>query len=175
MKFSISFTLALCLFTYTVVAQQKGYYRTPAIYQNTIVFTAEGDLWKYDMGSGVTSRLTTNPGVESNPVISPDGKQIVFVGQYEGASDLYLMNINGSVPKRLTYDFDIRIKPAGWTNDGKIVYTSSRYNSLPDQQMIKIDPNTLSFEVIALAQVSDGCYDRKWCDIFFKTAETTQQ
>ena len=38
-------------------AQQKGYYRTPAIYQNTVLFTAEGDLWKFDLGSGVTSRL----------------------------------------------------------------------------------------------------------------------
>jgi len=159
MKFSISFALASCLFWYPLFAQQKGYYRTPAIYQNTVVFTAEGDLWKYDMGSGVTSRLTTNPGLETKPVISPDGKQIVFVGEYEGVSDLYLMSINGSVPKRLTYDFDPRIRPAGWTNDGKILYTSFRYSSLPDDQMIKIDPTTLSFEVIPLAQASDGCYD----------------
>jgi tricorn protease len=159
MKSSISFSLLLCLFGYTSFAQQKGYYRTPAIYQNVVVFTAEGDLWKYDMVNGITSRLTTNPGVERNPVISPDGKQIVFVGQYEGASDLYLISINGTVPKRLTYDFDARIKPAGWTNDGKIIYTSSRYNSLPDQQLIKIDPSTLSYELVPLAQVSDGCYD----------------
>jgi tricorn protease len=159
MKSSISFTLLLCVSGYALFAQQKGYYRTPAIYQNTVVFTAEGDLWKYDMVTGTTSRLTTNPGVERNPVFSPDGKQIVFVGQYEGASDLYLMSTNGSVPKRLTYDFDGRIRPAGWTNDGKIIYTSSRYNSLPDQQMIRIDPSTLAFDLIPLAQVSDGCYD----------------
>ena len=119
MKYLISINLLLILFVNTVFAQQKGYYRTPCIYQNTIVFTAEGDLWKYDMTSKVTSRLTTNPGVERSPLISPDGKQIVFVGQYEGASDLYLMNINGSVPKRLTYDFDGRIRPAAWTSDGK--------------------------------------------------------
>jgi tricorn protease len=147
------------LFPFILFAQQKGYYRTPAIYQNTVVFTAEGDLWKYDIATGATSRLTTNPGLEIYPVISPDGKQIVFVGQYEGTSDLYVMNIDGSVPKRLTYDFDGRTKPASWTKDGKILYTSSRYNNLPDQQMIKIDPNTLSFEQIPLAQVSDGCYD----------------
>ncbi len=158
MKYSFS-TIIVLLFSFTLLAQQKGYYRTPAIYQNTVVFTAEGDLWKYDIATGATSRLTTNPGLETYPVISPDGKQIVFVGQYEGTSDLYLMNIDGSVPKRLTYDFDGRIKPASWTKDGKILYTSSRYNNLPDQQMIKIDPKTLSFEQIPLAQVSDGCYD----------------
>ncbi|HEY2720658.1 MAG TPA: PDZ domain-containing protein, partial [Chitinophagaceae bacterium] len=159
MKYSASFLLAFLLITCSLFSQQKGYYRTPAIYQNTVVFAAEGDLWKYDMSTSVTTRLTTNPGEKRNPLISPDGKQIVFVGQYEGASDLYLMNINGSVPKRLTYDFDGRIRPAAWTNDGKIVYTSNRYSSLPDEQMIKIDPTTLAFDVIPLAQVSDGCYD----------------
>src|ERR1041385_1381157 len=102
MKSPISICLALCLLASSLFAQQKGYYRTPAIYQNTVVFTAEGDLWKYDMTTGITTRLTTNPGVERNPLISPDGKQIVFVGQYEGATDLYLMSMNGSIPKRLT-------------------------------------------------------------------------
>ncbi|MFI5187760.1 MAG: S41 family peptidase [Chitinophagales bacterium] len=159
MKYSVCFFLAFLLFNYSLLAQEKGYYRNPAIYQNTVFFTAEGDLWKYDMTSGVTSRLTTNPGIERNPVVSPDGKQIVFVGAYEGVSDLYLMSINGGVPKRLTYDFDGRIKTAGWTNDGKVMYTSNRYNSLPDEQMIKLDPNTLSYKVVPLAQVSDGCYD----------------
>lgn len=149
-------TLLLYINTYS---QQKGYYRTPAIYQNTVVFTAEGDLWKYDIPSGLTSRLTTHPGVERNPLISPDGKQIVFAGQYEGANDLYIMNINGSVPKRLTYDFDGRIKPAAWTPDGKIIYTSGRYNKLPDLQLIKIDPQTLAFEPVPLSQASDGVYD----------------
>jgi len=148
-----------CLLTNIVFAQQKGYYRNPAIHQNTVVFTAEGDLWKYDMSSGITSRLTTHPGMERNPLISPDGKQIVFVGQYEGASELYLMNSNGSIPKRLTYDFDGRIKPAAWTSDGKIIYTSGRYNNLPDLQLMKIDPATLAYETVPLAQVSDGCYD----------------
>src|SRR5579863_2524178 len=92
------------LYICTVQAQEKGYYRTPAIYKNTIVFTAEGDLWKYDVSSGATARLTTHPGMETDPVISPDGKTIVFLGQYEGASELYSMPIDGGIPKRLTFE-----------------------------------------------------------------------
>ena len=79
--------------------QHKGYYRTPAIYQNIVLFTAEGDLWKYDLGNGITTRLTTDQGMETFPVISPDGKQVVFSGQYEGISELNLMNLGGGVPK----------------------------------------------------------------------------
>ena len=37
-------TLLLYCFVLSIHAQQ-GYYRTPAIYQNTVIFTAEGDLW----------------------------------------------------------------------------------------------------------------------------------
>jgi tricorn protease len=148
-----------CFLTTIVIAQQKGYYRYPSINKNTVVFTAEGDLWKYDMLSGTTSRLTTHAGVERSPVFSPDGKQIVFLGSYEGTQELYLMSINGSIPKRLTYDFAAGVRPTAWTNDGKILYTSARYNSLPDQQLIKLDPVTLAYDVVPLAQVSDGCYD----------------
>jgi tricorn protease len=74
----------LFLVCHDLFAQQKGYYRTPAIYQNTVLFTAEGDLWKYDLGNGVSSRLTTDQGMEIFPVISPDSRQVVFSGQYEG-------------------------------------------------------------------------------------------
>ena len=91
--------LTLCLI---VSAQQKGYYRTPAIHKSTVVFTAEGDLWKYDLSTGATSRLTTHQGLEQYPLISPDGKTIIFSGQYEGATELYSIGIDGGVPKRLT-------------------------------------------------------------------------
>ncbi len=65
--------------------QPKGYYRTPSLWHNTIIFTAEGDLWKYDMTTRITARLTTHEGLETNPVIAPDGRNVAFTGQYEGA------------------------------------------------------------------------------------------
>src|SRR5438067_2886148 len=102
-------------------AQQKGYYRTPSLYKNTVIFTAEGDLWKYDLSTGGTAaRLTTHPGLEINPVISPDGRQVAFLGQYEGATDVYVMNIDGGVPKRISYDYGGNLGLSAWTKDGRI-------------------------------------------------------
>ena len=43
-----------------------GYYRFPAIHGDTVVFTAEGDLWKVAAAGGVAQRLTTHPGEESH-------------------------------------------------------------------------------------------------------------
>ena len=93
-------------------AQQKGYYRTPSVWQHTVVFTAEGDLWKYDMGTGITARLTTHEGLETNPVISPDGKEVAFTAAYEGANEVYVMPLEGGVPRRLTYDLYGGARPA---------------------------------------------------------------
>ncbi|HET7319542.1 MAG TPA: hypothetical protein VFK23_10430, partial [Nitrospirota bacterium] len=39
---------------------------------------------------------------DAEPVVSPDGKQIVFGSQREGDFDIYLMNIDGSNVRRLT-------------------------------------------------------------------------
>ena len=149
------FALSLSL----AYGQQKGYYRTPCLYKNTVVFTAEGDLWKYDLSTGITARLTTDAGVETNPVISPDGKQLAFSGQYEGATEIYLMDLNGGVPKRLTYNFDRRLFLSGWTKDGKILYRTAVNNALPNTQLDMLDPVTLKNEVIPLWQASLGCYD----------------
>lgn len=34
-----------------------GYYRFPSIHGNTIIFTAEGDLWKVGTGAGIAQIL----------------------------------------------------------------------------------------------------------------------
>lgn len=140
-------------------AQQKGYYRTPAIHNQTVAFTAEGDLWKFDMATGQSQRLTTHHGVESEPVFSPDGLRIVFTGELEGSPELYEMPVKGGVPKRLTYENGRGIKAIAWMKDGKILYTTSNESPLDDNQLAKLDPQTLTREMIPLAQASDGTYD----------------
>ncbi|HEV2353295.1 MAG TPA: hypothetical protein VGR89_03585, partial [Puia sp.] len=140
-------------------AQQKGYYRTPAIWHQTVVFTAEGDLWKYDLTSGITARLTTDEGLETNPVISPDGRNLAFTGQYEGSNEVYVMPLEGGVPKRLTYDLDASARPTDWLKDGRLLYTTAAYSSYPIPQLLKIDPATLATDQVPLFEASDGVYD----------------
>ena len=72
-------------------AGPAGYYRHPALHDGTVVFVAEGDLWKAPIDGGVASRLTSHPGMEMHPVLSPDGTTVAFTAQYEGPVEIYTM------------------------------------------------------------------------------------
>ncbi|HXD77158.1 MAG TPA: S41 family peptidase [Puia sp.] len=152
--------LSMLLVAVAANAQKKGYYRTPAIWHQTIVFTAEGDLWKYDLASGATARLTTNEGLETNPLISPDGRNVAFTGQYEGSNEVYVMPLDGGVPKRLTYDLDGNARPADWLKDGRLLFATAAYSGYPIPQLVKIDPGSLATEQVPLFQAADGVYDQ---------------
>jgi Tol biopolymer transport system component len=47
-------------------------------------------------------KITDNPKYDAEPVVSADGKKIVFGSQREGNFDVYIMNADGSNVRRLT-------------------------------------------------------------------------
>ena len=140
-----------------VSGQQKGYYRYPAIHGNDVIFTAEGDLWRYNLTTNETKRLTTNHGVESHASISRDGNWVAFVGQYEGPSEVYVIPINGGKPKRLTYEEGSPVVYQ-WTADGRILYSTTSRSTIPDAQLVKINPTDRKSELIPLSQADQGTY-----------------
>lgn len=103
----------------------EGYYRFPTIHEDTIVFACEDDLWTIHAAGGIARRLTSNLGEVSHPVLSPDGKQLAFVGRDEGESDIYVMPALGGAARRLTYMAGSLCTTAGWTADGKILFANN--------------------------------------------------
>lgn len=136
-----------------------GYYRQPALRGDTVVFVSEGDLWKVGALGGQATRLTTHPGEEYSPQISPDGKLVAFCGEYEGVPELYVMPVEGGLPKRLTFEGATRIGARGWTSDGKVIYATDRYSTLPNTQLGVVDPLTGTRTLMPLAQAADGVVD----------------
>ena len=134
----------------------QGYYRQPAIHGNTVVFVSEGDLWKVER-QGVASRLTSNLAEETQPQISPDGQTIAFTGRFDGVADVYTIPIVGGAPRRHSWDAGAQV--VGWTNDGRILYTTLRYSTLPNSQLVIVDPKTNAREIVKLAQAWDGSFD----------------
>jgi tricorn protease len=103
-----------------------GFYRSPDIRGEKVVFAAEGDLWSVPIAGGLARRLTSHAAEESSPVISPDGRSLAFTGRYEGPAALYTMPLSGGTPVRRTYDGDAA-NATTWTPDGKLVYTTVNY------------------------------------------------
>src|SRR5215475_16052215 len=130
------------------LAQNRGYYRFPALYGDTVVFTSEGDLWSVGIQGGVARRLTSHPGEESRAAFSPDGKTIAFSANYEGPTEVYTIPAAGGLPVRRTFDGGGVV--VGWTPDGKILYQTRRYSTLPDAQLATIDRDN-KIEVIPLS------------------------
>jgi tricorn protease len=143
---------------------RSGYYRFPAIHGDTIVFTAEGDLWKVDAKGGAATRLTSNTGEESHASISPDGSTVAFSAEYEGPQDVYTMPIDGGLPQRRTWDGDALV--AGWTPDGRVLVRTDRYSDLPDPKLVAIDA-TGHREILPLASAAQGNYTPDGKTLFF--------
>lgn len=99
----------------------------PAISKTHIAFVYANDLWSADIDGKGVRRLTTDQGVESNPVFSPDGKYIAFSAQYDGNTDVYVVPVEGGVPRRLTWHPGPDIV-RGFTPDGSaVLFISTRY------------------------------------------------
>ncbi|HET9209511.1 MAG TPA: protease, partial [Thermoanaerobaculia bacterium] len=147
-----------------------GYYRYPAIHGDTIVFAAEGDLWRVDRRGGVATRLTTHPAEESHPAISPDGKTLAFSAAYEGPTEVYTMPIDGGLPVRRTFEGEGGRTGAvvvGWTPGGEILYATAHESGLPGVDLARIDPATGRRALVPLAQASEGVYTPDGKTLFF--------
>jgi len=143
---------------------RPGYYRYPAIHGDTIIFTAEGDLWKVNAQGGAAQRLTSNPGEEAYAAISPDGKTVAFTAEYEGPTEVYTMPVDGGLPQRRTWDGDGYV--VGWTPDGRVLFQTERYSTLPDPKLVAIDAEGKR-EVVPLASAALGSYTPDGKTLFF--------
>jgi len=125
---SVAFAQILVLLP--AASAQTKLLRFPDIHGEQVVFCYGGDLWGASADGGTATRVTAHPGQELFPKFSPDGKQIAFTGQYDGDEQVYVIPVEGGVPKQLTYypargplaprwGYDHQVY--GWTPDGRAV------------------------------------------------------
>ncbi len=129
MKFKICLAwVAACLLDGAL--GQTKLLRFPDIAGDRVVFCHGGDLWRASVEGGAAVRLTAHPGQELFPKFSPNGRWIAFTGQYDGDEQVYVMPVEGGIPKQLTYYPAVGPLPPrwgydhqvyGWTPDGKQV------------------------------------------------------
>ena len=82
------------------------------------------DIYTMNADGGGVARLTTDPGVETQPSFSPSGAQIAFIAK-RGASwygDVYLMNADGADQVRLVSQGGIEDRPTFSPDGGLIAF-----------------------------------------------------
>jgi Tol biopolymer transport system component len=74
-----------------------------------------------------TEQLTSEPGVEQFPSLTPDGKWVVFTGHESGNPDIYIQSTSGQNPINLTADSPAEDDEPAVSPDGeRIAFRSSR-------------------------------------------------
>ena len=140
-------------------ASNQGYYRAPALHDQTLVFTAEGDLWTQTLGQKAATRLTSLPAEELGASISADGKWVAYVANYEGASEVYVIPVTGGVAKRVSFE-NSRVRVQGFTAKGDILYsTDSGFGPANNWMLRSVDPKTLTTTDLPLADAVEGVID----------------
>src|SRR4029077_9471751 len=159
---SILFAALLCLLaTPELAAQSPNQYallRKPTISKTQIAFSYGGDLWTVDRNGGEAKRLTSDVGIEIDPVFSPDGTMIAFTGEYDGNEDVYVIPAAGGIPKRLT-SHPAPDQVVGWTRDGKrILFRSSRQSYSGFTQLFTVSISGGLPELLPLPMAVEGSY-----------------
>ena len=127
MKTIFSMFAGVLLSASALLAQAPMLLRHPAVNKDgsLVAFSFQGDIWTVPSAGGKATRLTIHEAYESNPVFSPDGKQIAFSGARFGNNDLFVMPAEGGLPKRLTYH-SAGDNVASWTLPDQILFSSAR-------------------------------------------------
>ncbi len=89
-----------------------------------IVFNYKGNLYLVDSEGGKASQLTTNPSHDTDPMWTPDGKNIVFSSYREKSKDIYMISAEGGTPKRLT-THPGNETPLAVLADGSVLFTAN--------------------------------------------------
>jgi Tol biopolymer transport system component len=79
------------------------------------------DVWTYDLQNQSAKRLTFDPSIDSMPIWSPDGRQIVFGSSRGLRFDLYLKDATGAQEEKLIPQDGPDRFPNDWSHDGKYV------------------------------------------------------
>ncbi len=143
-----------------------AYYRMPALRGDTLVFLAEGDLWRVPLTGGLATRITTQLSDEAHPAISPDGKTIAFIAAYEGVPEVYTMPLDGGLPTRRTWGL-ARPGFVGFQPDGRLMYSTRQFATLPSSQLVLVDLASNAEEKVPLYEADQGAYVEGMATLYF--------
>jgi len=105
------------------------------------------DVYLFTQPGQAPRRLTDHPGLDYDPVVSPDGRWLVFCSERRGNPDLYVLDLQRGGDPRLLIDSDFLEDQAAFSPDGKSIVFVSTFSGNADIYRLPFRPDrTLSMK-----------------------------
>ena len=136
--------LAVCLSSGATLAaaiaeknEASQWLRYPAISPDgqSVAFALGGQIWLVDAKGGEATPLTSSDFYATRPVWSPDGKRIAFACKRNGNFDVFVTEMDGGTPRRLTFH-SANDLPYAFSADGRTIYFGSNRMGSPETELI---------------------------------------
>jgi dipeptidyl aminopeptidase/acylaminoacyl peptidase len=125
----------------------------------------ESHIYAMDLDTRSVRALTRTRGPWSNPHISPDGRLIAYVGfdwtpQTYKTTELYVMGIDGSNPRRISGELDRDVGSLFWSEDSRGVYFTAGDRGTMNVNYASVDgevrPVTQGEHMLSLSSIARG-------------------
>lgn len=135
-----------------------GYFRSPSIAGDRVVFLTEDDIWVVARTGGVARRLTSNLGPVGRTIVSPDGNHVAYTGTEEANTEVYVMPADGGPSQRRTY-LGGNTQVRGWTPDGRVILISDAGQANRGDYLIyTLDPQDGQPELVNVGPAMDASF-----------------
>ena len=103
----------------------------------------DSEVYRIDVETGALTQLTDRRGPDGNPIVSPDGQRIAYLGfddRYQGyqVTKLYMMNADGSGSRMLADQLDRDLAGLQWAADGGVW---AQYDTEGNTKLVHITPS----------------------------------
>jgi dipeptidyl aminopeptidase/acylaminoacyl peptidase len=103
-----------------------------------------GDISVVQTASGEIRPLVRGEGVESDPLVSPDGRWVAYLSTGEriepvGLDDVYLVPLEGGQPRKLAETMDRSPAILAWSGDGRAIFVQEAIRTTQQLLAVPVD------------------------------------
>ena len=121
------------------VAQLSPDARLVAAQMNDVAI-GTNDLWIYDVARGLRTRFTFDPGEDTQPTWSPDGRSVYFASNAKGATAVYRKAIEGAGEVELVSSSEDSLQPTSVSPDGRFLLVNRSTTTAASKSDIVVLP-----------------------------------
>jgi Tol biopolymer transport system component len=94
----------------------------------SLVFSMAGSLWRQEIASDAAFEITSGPGYDYQPDVSPDGRSVVYVKYDADAMELYLLDLDSGASRQLTREGQVNVEPRFSPDGRRLAFVSTAYH-----------------------------------------------